>query len=103
MQNFAIDSAENGKKAVEKFQASAPGTYAGILMDIQMPVMNGYEATSAIRALPREDAQAIPIIALTANAFAVDITKARSAGMNDHVAKPIEVDRLTEILKKWVN
>lgn len=103
MQNFAIDSAENGKKAVEKFQASAPGTYAGILMDIQMPVMNGYEATSAIRALPREDAQAIPIIALTANAFAVDITKARSAGMNDHVAKPIEVDRLTEILKKWIN
>ena len=71
-------------------------------MDIQMPVMNGYDATIAIRSLQREDAREIPVIALTANAFTTDAAKARSAGMNDHLTKPIEIGRLLEALKKWI-
>ena len=102
MYGFLIDEAENGRLALDKFEASAPDTYDCILMDIQMPVMDGYRAAEAIRSLGREDAKTIPILALTANAFASDIGKAHSAGMNDHVAKPIEVDRLMEILKRWV-
>lgn len=71
-------------------------------MDIQMPVMNGYDASAAIRRLDREDARTIPIIALTANAFTSDVSKAHSAGMNDHLAKPIEIERLLEVLQKWM-
>lgn len=71
-------------------------------MDIQMPVMDGYQAAEAIRAVKRSDAKTIPVLALTANAFATDIGKAHSAGMNDHVAKPIEVERLIETLQKWL-
>lgn len=97
-----IDTAENGLLALNQFEASAPGTYAAILMDIQMPVMDGYKATKAIRALKREDACTIPILALTANAFASDIGKAHSTGMNDHIAKPIDVDILMETLKRWI-
>lgn len=97
-----IDTAENGTIAVNKFEASAPGEYAGILMDIQMPVMDGYKATKMIRSLEREDARTIPILALTANAFASDIGKAHSAGMNDHIAKPIDIEILMEILRRWI-
>ena len=97
-----IDEAENGRLAVEKFSTSASGKYDCILMDIQMPVMDGYQAAEAIRSLKRKDAKTVPILALTANAFASDIGKAHSAGMNDHVAKPIEVDRLMETLQKWI-
>ena len=97
-----IDTAENGSIAVNKFEASAPGEYAGILMDIQMPVMDGYKATKMIRSLEREDAHTIPILALTANAFASDIGKAHSAGMNDHIAKPIDIEILMEILRRWI-
>lgn len=97
-----IDTAENGSIAVNKFEASAPGEYSGILMDIQMPVMDGYKATKMIRSLEREDARAIPILALTANAFASDIGKAHSAGMNDHIAKPIDIEILMEILRRWI-
>lgn len=97
-----IDTAENGSLAVNKFKASAPGEYAGILMDIQMPVMDGYKATKTIRSLEREDARTIPILALTANAFASDIGKAHSAGMNDHIAKPIDIEILMEILRRWI-
>ncbi|WP_110326684.1 response regulator [Hungatella effluvii] len=97
-----IDTAENGSIAFNKFKASAPGEYAGILMDIQMPVMDGYKATKLIRALEREDARAIPILALTANVFASDIGKAHSAGMNDHIAKPIDIEILLEILRRWI-
>lgn len=97
-----IDTAENGSIAVNKFEASAPGEYAGILMDIQMPVMDGYKATKMIRSLEREDARTIPILALTANAFASDIGKAHSAGMNDHIAKPIDIEILMEILRRWI-
>lgn len=102
MQGFAVDTAENGRQAVEKFQASGLWEYSCILMDIQMPVMNGHQASEAIRALSREDARRIPIIALTANAFASDLGKAHSAGMNDHVAKPIDMNHLVEILQKWL-
>ena len=102
MHGFVVDEAEDGQCAVDIFERSAPGKYDCILMDIQMPVMDGYKATEAIRALKREDAKTVPILALTANAFASDIGKAHSAGMNDHVAKPIEVDRLMETLQRWI-
>lgn len=102
MRGFVIDEAENGRLAVEQFAASAPGAYDCILMDIQMPVMDGYQAAEAIRALNREDAKTVPILALTANAFASDIGKAHSAGMNGHLAKPIEIDQLMQTLQLWM-
>ena len=102
MHHMIVDSTENGQLVKEAFEASAPGDYCAILMDIQMPVMNGYDAAAAIRKLPREDARTIPIIALTANAFTSDAMKARNAGMNDHLAKPVEVERLLEVLQKWI-
>lgn len=102
MQNMLVDSVENGQKAFEAFEASSPGEYDAILMDIQMPVLNGYHATDAIRSLNRSDAQTIPIFALTADAFAADVAKARNAGMNGHIAKPIEINHLLEVLQKWI-
>ncbi|WP_050699143.1 PAS domain-containing hybrid sensor histidine kinase/response regulator [Anaeromassilibacillus senegalensis] len=102
MQNIVVDSVENGQKALDTFEASSPGEYDAILMDIQMPVLNGYQATEAIRSLNRSDAQTIPIFALTADAFAADVAKARSAGMNGHIAKPIEINHLLEVLQKWI-
>lgn len=102
MQHIEVDAVENGQLAVQLFAASALGEYDAILMDIQMPVMNGYEATRAIRALGRSDACSIPIFSLTADAFATDVAKARDAGMNDHIAKPIEIDRLMDVLQKWL-
>ena len=71
-------------------------------MDVQMPIMDGYQATEMIRALERRDGQTVPIIALTANAFASDLGKAHSAGMNDHIAKPINMDHLMETLQRWM-
>ena len=103
MHGLLADTAENGQIAVERFQASAPGEYACILMDIQMPVMDGYQASEAIRRLEREDARAIPILALTANAFAADVGRAHSAGMNDHISKPIDVDQLIGAIQLWTN
>ena len=85
---------------MEEFRAAEPGTYDVILMDIQMPVMNGYEAARRIRSLNREDARKIPIIAMTANAFAEDVQAALEAGMNAHVAKPIDMDMLRAALGK---
>jgi len=87
---------------VELFVRSAPGYYDVVLMDIQMPVMDGYEATAAIRALPRQDAVRIPILALTANAFVTDVGKAKNAGMNDHITKPINLEVLFATLYKWL-
>ncbi|MDR1306330.1 MAG: response regulator [Treponema sp.] len=92
---LVIDEADNGKTALEMFKASAPHTYDIIYMDVQMPVMDGYEATAAIRALDRADA-AVPIVALTANAFREDVDKAAAGGMNAHLAKPIEIDKCIE-------
>ena len=102
MHGLRVDAAENGQSAVEIFQGSAPGDYDCILMDIQMPVMDGYEATTLIRALNREDAQTIPILALTADVFAANLGKAHSVGMNDHITKPIHIERLLESLRSWM-
>ncbi len=93
---------ENGKLAVERFEAAAEGTFDAILMDVQMPVMNGYDATRAIRVLKREDAKEIPIIAMTANAFAEDEKEALAAGMNIHLAKPIDITLLRKVIKQCV-
>lgn len=90
----------DGGQAVEEFRESESGTYDAILMDIQMPVIDGYEAARRIRALDRPDASSIPIVAMTANAFAEDIQKAFDAGMNAHVAKPIDIGVLRETLRK---
>ncbi len=100
---FQLDTAENGKDAVEKISNSAPGEFDAILMDVQMPVMNGYEATAAIRQLGNKQLANIPIIAMTANAFSEDIQRAKAAGMNGHIAKPLDIpqmiETLTEVLK----
>lgn len=98
-----ITKAWNGQEAVEIFQASSIGDFDVILMDVMMPVMNGYEATKNIRSLSREDAKTIPIIAMTANAFSEDKIKAQEAGMNEHIAKPINMKLLLRIVSKLVN
>ena len=95
---FTVDYAVNGKEAVEKVAASKPGDYDAVLMDIQMPVMNGYEASRAIRKLENTELANIPIIAMTANAFSDDVKAAREAGMNSHIAKPLDVPKMMETL-----
>lgn len=100
MKGLQVEVAENGQQAVEKFSQSAPGTYFAILMDIQMPVMNGYEAAKAIRAGGHPDGAAIPIYAMTANAFSGDVREALSSGMNGHIAKPVDFEKLFRILKE---
>lgn len=97
----AVHMAENGKEGLDRFQNSAPGYYHMILMDVRMPVMNGIDAVKAIRALAREDAKTIPIVAMTANAFAEDKAETRSAGMNEHLAKPVEPEILYHTLGKY--
>ena len=97
---FALDWAENGRLCVEQFQAHVPGYYDAILMDLRMPVMNGLEAAEAIRALDRPDAKSIPIIAMTADAFAEDVSKCLAVGMNGHVAKPLDIPELLRTLQK---
>ena len=87
-------TAHNGKIAVETFRSSAPGTFDCVLMDLMMPVMSGYEATRVIRDMEREDAKAVPIIALSANAFEEDVAMAKDAGMNEHLAKPVDMKEL---------
>ncbi len=94
--------AENGEVCVEMFRKSAPGYYDAILMDIRMPIMNGYEATDAIRAMDRPDAS-LPIIAMTADAYSDDIQRCLDHGMNAHVAKPIDIDEVARVLKKHLN
>ena len=95
---FIVSTAVNGKDAVEKFSASNVGDFDAILMDIQMPIMNGYEATAAIRKLENKKLANIPIIAMTANAFSEDVQAAKNAGMNSHIAKPIDVPKMMEVL-----
>ena len=89
----------DGQEAVELFRNSEPGEFDVILMDIMMPVMNGYEATKMIRSLDREDAKTIPIIAMTANAFTEERIKAKAAGMNAHIAKPIDSKKIEDTLQ----
>ena len=100
---FSVKTAVDGEKAVEAFAASAVGEYRCILMDIMMPNMNGYEATKAIRSMDRQDAGTVPIIAMTANAFAEDIQTALDNGMNAHIAKPINVRIVMETLAKFIH
>ena len=102
MTGMKVEEAVDGKEAVNKFIESAPRYYDLIFMDVQMPIMNGYEATSAIRSLNRRDAKRIPIIAMTANAFVEDVQAAVSAGMNEHMAKPLDIEQLQDILKRWL-
>ena len=97
---FKVETAEDGKIALDKVAASKPGYYDGVLMDIQMPVMNGYEATAAIRALPDPKLSKIPIMAMTANAFAEDIQHVLDAGMDGHIAKPINIPDMVATLRK---
>ncbi len=94
-----VDVANNGAEAVQKFEESSEGYYDIIFMDIQMPIMDGYEATRRIRALSRSDAAEVWIVAMTANAFVEDIRMSRNAGMNEHCSKPVDPDKLCEILK----
>jgi len=97
-----LDWAENGQICVDKFRESPVGYYNAMLMDLRMPVMTGYEATEAIRTMDRPDAKTIPIIAMTADAFAEDVQKCLNAGMNAHVAKPIDVREVTRQLLKFM-
>ena len=100
LEKVESDWAENGKLTVERFQQSEPGYYDAILMDIRMPVMDGLEATAAIRRLNKPDARTVPIIAMSANAFAEDVQRSLQAGMNAHLSKPVEPDRLFDTLRK---
>lgn len=97
-----MERAENGKVCADLFQASAPGWYDAILMDIRMPVMTGYEATRAIRAMDRPDAKTIPIIAMSADAFSEDVKRCLDCGMDAHAAKPIDMGEITRLLTRYI-
>lgn len=99
---LVVDTAENGKEAVEMMEKAPPGAYDLIFMDMQMPVMDGCTAAIQIRALPREDVKTLPIVAMTANAFTDDRRKTREAGMNGHLAKPVDLEQLQQILERWL-
>jgi signal transduction histidine kinase/CheY-like chemotaxis protein len=100
--HVAIDEAVDGRDAVALFEASAPSSYDLILMDIQMPLMNGYEATRAIRQLPRPDAASVSIVAMTANAYREDVEQALQAGMNGHLAKPLDIGALIAAIRSFI-
>jgi len=99
-EGLTIEVADNGKIAVEMVEKSEPGYYKLVLMDVQMPIMNGYEATKAIRKLENKELSSIPILAMTANAFEEDKQEALNSGMNGHIAKPIDVNNLFAALDK---
>ena len=100
MTHAAVDTAENGREGADRFLSSPEGTYDLILMDIQMPVLDGYGAVRMIRSSARADAAGVPIYAMTANTFAEDVAKAREAGMNGHIAKPLDIGALMKVLQK---
>ena len=102
MKGASVDAAEDGRRALEMFCASAPDTYDLILMDIQMPRLNGYEAAAAIRARDRADARRVPILALTADAFPEDALLARRYGMNEHISKPVAAEQLYQAVRRWL-
>lgn len=101
MAGYTAEVVGDGAQAVKAFETHEPGYYSMIFMDIQMPVMNGLEAAQMIRALLREDAHTIPIVAMTANAFSEDVSKSLNAGMNDHISKPIDLKKLHAVLGKY--
>ena len=103
MQGVILTKARNGQEAVDIFKQSKEGTFDAILMDMQMPVLNGCDATRQIRQLPRKDAKIIPILAVTANTFAEDIVNTQKAGMNDHIAKPIDFAEIQRVLSQYLN
>ena len=100
---FEVDCVYNGAQAVEQIRTTTPGTYDVILMDIMMPVMDGLEAARTIRGMEREDCHTIPIIAMSANAFDDDLKKSVRCGMNGHLSKPVEVDKLYETLYEVID
>lgn len=100
--NVTCDTAANGQEALDLFGSSEPGTYDVILMDLQMPIMDGYEATRAIRACGHPDARTVPIIAMTANAFSEDLSRALGCGMNDRIVKPIDPQRMFDTLASYL-
>ncbi len=102
MANITVEYAKDGREALNKMESVADGYYDMVFMDIQMPVMNGYEATRAIRAINRNYLKKVPIIAMTANAFAEDVEAARDVGMNQHIAKPIDFNQLLLVLNTWM-
>ena len=100
---FEVDCVYDGSKAVERIRNTQPGTYDVILMDIMMPVMDGLEAARTIRGMEREDCHTIPIIAMSANAFDDDLKKSVECGMNGHLSKPVEVNKLYEKLQEVIH
>ena len=102
MAGLQVETAQDGQEAIEQVTDRPPGYYDLIFMDIQMPRKNGYQAASAIRASQRDDLHQIPIVAMSADAFDDDVKRALDAGMNDHVPKPIELDKLLNALAKWI-
>lgn len=98
----AVECAADGREGLNRFGTMPEGYFDMIFMDIQMPVMNGYEATRAIRKLPKSDALSIPIVALSANSFAEDINASRGAGMNEHMTKPLDVPQLIAVMSRWL-
>ncbi|MCR4797258.1 MAG: response regulator, partial [Lachnospiraceae bacterium] len=99
---FTVKEAEDGDLAVEEVMRAKPGDFDLILMDIQMPTMNGYEATKEIRRLPNKDLAKIPIVAMTANAFEEDRQRAKESGMNGFITKPVVIEKLLEELRKHI-
>ena len=97
-----VDLAVDGKQAVKMLCGSEPNTYDMVFMDIRMPEMDGYEATRTIRSMERADLKELPIIAMTADAFAEDVQSAKAAGMNGHLAKPLDIEMIVEELRKWL-
>lgn len=100
---FTVESAPDGTDAVEMVKKSEENYYDVVLMDVQMPIMNGYEATRTIRNLPRKDVRTLPIIAMTANALEEDKEAALKNGMNAHIAKPLDVDIFMNVLRQFLN
>ena len=97
-----IEKAENGKEALEKYLINKENYYDLIIMDIRMPIMNGYEATEKIRNSGRDDSETVPIIAMTADAFSDDIRKTKEAGMNAHITKPFDINKLMSVMNEMI-
>lgn len=102
MTGAKVETAENGKEAVDMVAASEEGYYDLILMDLQMPIMNGHDATRALRAMDRKDTAKVPIVAMTANAFVEDVQKSKASGMNEHMSKPLDIEQLQQMLSRWL-
>ena len=101
-EGMIVDTVEDGQKAIERFSESKINEYDVIFMDIMMPVLDGIEATKEIRSLEREDARTIPIVAMTANSFNEDKVRCNEAGMDDHIAKPIDINKIRTVLQKII-